>query len=132
MNSCFTVMMVGDCGSAPWMYPQLFWEAGVLCYLLSLDAYAMGLTASGIGSFFDKQGTLPPSDSRLPFFFLTFSFSPSLFDVSIKNDEWMQLTIYLPVSFFQIWVFYFFIFASSRSRFLEMFLKKSIHTYVSW
>ncbi|CAA7410779.1 unnamed protein product [Spirodela intermedia] len=59
MNSCFTMMMVRVCGgvpgSVPSNYPQLFWEAGVLCYLLSLDAYAMGLTASGIGSFFDKQ-----------------------------------------------------------------------------
>ncbi|KAL3699790.1 hypothetical protein R1sor_017812 [Riccia sorocarpa] len=37
----------------PWMYPRLFWEAGLLGQVLYLEATAMGVAATGIGCYFD-------------------------------------------------------------------------------
>ncbi|MCO5554425.1 hypothetical protein L7F22_007955 [Adiantum nelumboides] len=37
----------------PWMYPRLFWESGVLGQLLYLEAHAIGISATGIGCYFD-------------------------------------------------------------------------------
>ncbi|KAL2652087.1 hypothetical protein R1flu_020215 [Riccia fluitans] len=37
----------------PWMYPRLFWEAGLLGHVLYLEATAMGVSATGIGCYFD-------------------------------------------------------------------------------
>lgn len=36
-----------------WMYPRLFWETGALGQLLYLEAHAVGISATGIGCFFD-------------------------------------------------------------------------------
>lgn len=36
-----------------WMYPRLFWETGVLGQVLYLEAHAVGISATGIGCFFD-------------------------------------------------------------------------------
>ncbi|XP_050900777.1 uncharacterized protein LOC127107540 [Lathyrus oleraceus] len=35
------------------MYPRLFWETGVLGQVLYLEAHAVGISATGIGCFFD-------------------------------------------------------------------------------
>lgn len=40
------------------MYPRLFWETGVLGQVLYLEAHAAGLSATGIGCFFDDPGML--------------------------------------------------------------------------
>ncbi|KAL5133038.1 putative nitroreductase MJ1384 [Glycine soja] len=37
-----------------WMYPRLFWETGVLGQVLYLEAHAIGISATGIGCFFDN------------------------------------------------------------------------------
>lgn len=39
-----------------WMYPRLFWETGALGQLLYLEAHAVGISATGIGCFFDDPG----------------------------------------------------------------------------
>ncbi|KAJ7950961.1 Nitroreductase family protein [Quillaja saponaria] len=39
-----------------WMYPRLFWETGVLGQVLYLEAHAVGVSATGIGCFFDDPG----------------------------------------------------------------------------
>ncbi len=36
-----------------WMYPRLFWEAGLLGQVLYLEAEAAGIRATGIGCYFD-------------------------------------------------------------------------------
>ena len=41
-----------------WMYPRLFWETGVLGQVLYLEAHAVGISATGIGCFFDDPGML--------------------------------------------------------------------------
>ena len=41
-----------------WMYPRLFWETGVLGQVLYLEAHAIGISATGIGCFFDDPGML--------------------------------------------------------------------------
>lgn len=38
---------------APWVYRQLFWEAGMLGQVLYLEAEAAGLRGTGIGCYFD-------------------------------------------------------------------------------
>lgn len=47
-----------------WMYPRLFWETGVLGQVLYLEAHAVGISATGIGCYFDDPGTI----SSLTFF----------------------------------------------------------------
>ena len=39
--------------NAPWVYRQLFWEAGMLGQVLYLEAEAAGVRGTGIGCFFD-------------------------------------------------------------------------------
>lgn len=39
-----------------WMYPRLFWETGVLGQVLYLEAHALGISATGIGCYFDDDG----------------------------------------------------------------------------
>lgn len=41
-----------------WMYPRLFWETGVLGQVLYLEAHAIGISATGIGCFFDNPGMI--------------------------------------------------------------------------
>ncbi|XP_073045213.1 uncharacterized protein [Primulina eburnea] len=57
-DGCFSLGMVAclernlrDIGA--WMYPRLFWETGVLGQVLYLEAHAVGVSATGIGCFFD-------------------------------------------------------------------------------
>ena len=38
---------------APWHYPRLYWEAGLIGQVLYLEAEAKGLRGTGIGCFFD-------------------------------------------------------------------------------
>jgi SagB-type dehydrogenase family enzyme len=38
---------------APWLYPRLFWEAGLIGQALYLEAEAQGLRGTGIGCYFD-------------------------------------------------------------------------------
>ncbi|KAH7307337.1 hypothetical protein KP509_22G054900 [Ceratopteris richardii] len=54
---CFTVGMIGRMDTikekGAWMYPRLHWECGVLGQLLYLEAHAFGVSATGIGCYFD-------------------------------------------------------------------------------
>ncbi|XP_030535462.1 uncharacterized protein LOC115744425 [Rhodamnia argentea] len=57
-DGCFSLGMVAHlepvlCEKGPWMYPRLFWETGVLGQVLYLEAHAVGISATGIGCFFD-------------------------------------------------------------------------------
>ncbi|KAK3195027.1 hypothetical protein Dsin_026337 [Dipteronia sinensis] len=57
-DGCFSLGMVAHFDSAlrnknAWMYPRLFWETGVLGQVLYLEAHAIGISATGIGCFFD-------------------------------------------------------------------------------
>jgi len=38
---------------APWRYPELFWEAGLIGQVLYLEAEAQGFRGTGIGCYFD-------------------------------------------------------------------------------
>ncbi|KAA8515922.1 hypothetical protein F0562_019101 [Nyssa sinensis] len=57
-DGCFSLGMVAHFeptlrDKAVWMYPRLFWETGVLGQVLYLEAHAVGISATGIGCFFD-------------------------------------------------------------------------------
>ncbi|XP_010540251.1 PREDICTED: uncharacterized protein LOC104814083 [Tarenaya hassleriana] len=57
-DGCFSLGMVARFEPAlrekfPWMYPRLFWETGVLGQVLYLEAHAIGISATGIGCYFD-------------------------------------------------------------------------------
>ncbi|XP_030468548.2 uncharacterized protein LOC115687208 [Syzygium oleosum] len=57
-DGCFSLGMVAHLepvlsDKGPWMYPRLFWETGVLGQILYLEAHAVGISATGIGCFFD-------------------------------------------------------------------------------
>ncbi|CAI0626946.1 unnamed protein product [Linum tenue] len=57
-DGCFSLGMVARFepalrGKGAWMYPRLFWETGVLGQVLYLEAHAVGVSATGIGCFFD-------------------------------------------------------------------------------
>lgn len=57
-DGCFSLGMVAHfeptlCQKGAWMYPRLFWETGVLGQVLYLEAHGVGLSATGIGCFFD-------------------------------------------------------------------------------
>lgn len=67
-HGCFSLGMVARFETTlreknAWMYPRLFWETGVLGQVLYLEAHAVGISATGIGCYFDDPGT--------DFFFLT-------------------------------------------------------------
>lgn len=60
-DGCFSLGMVAHFepalqGKGVWMYPRLFWETGVLGQVLYLEAHAVGISATGIGCFFDDPG----------------------------------------------------------------------------
>ncbi|GFP97895.1 hypothetical protein PHJA_001933600 [Phtheirospermum japonicum] len=60
-DGCFSLGMVARVEptlreKGAWMYPRLFWETGVLGQVLYLEAYAVGVSATGIGCFFDDPG----------------------------------------------------------------------------
>jgi nitroreductase len=57
-DGCFSVAMLAEFRApleryGAWMYPRLYWEAGMIGQLLYLEAEAAGLRATGIGCFFD-------------------------------------------------------------------------------
>ncbi|PIN15127.1 hypothetical protein CDL12_12226 [Handroanthus impetiginosus] len=57
-DGCFSLGMVARLEPTlqergAWMYPRLFWETGVLGQVLYLEAHAIGVSATGIGCFFD-------------------------------------------------------------------------------
>ncbi len=57
-DGAFSLGMLADFDAmvqtqSPWMYPRLFWEAGLIGQVLYLEAEAAGLRATGIGCFFD-------------------------------------------------------------------------------
>lgn len=57
-DGCFSLGMVAHFEptlrkKGVWMYPRLFWETGVLGQVLYLEAHAVGISATGIGCFFD-------------------------------------------------------------------------------
>ncbi|CAH8390859.1 unnamed protein product [Eruca vesicaria subsp. sativa] len=57
-DGCFSLGMVARFESVmrekgSWMYPRLFWETGVIGQVLYLEAHAMGISATGIGCYFD-------------------------------------------------------------------------------
>jgi len=60
-DGCFSLGMVAHFeptlhSKGAWMYPRLFWETGVLGQVLYLEAHAVGISATGIGCFFDDPG----------------------------------------------------------------------------
>ncbi|XP_072954280.1 uncharacterized protein [Typha angustifolia] len=57
-DGCFSLGMVAHFEPVlreknAWMYPRLFWETGVLGQVLYLEAHAVGISATGIGCYFD-------------------------------------------------------------------------------
>ncbi|XP_042385337.1 uncharacterized protein LOC121976961 [Zingiber officinale] len=57
-DGCFSLGMVARFEpilheKGAWMYPRLFWETGVLGQVLYLEAHAVGISATGIGCYFD-------------------------------------------------------------------------------
>ncbi|KAF5731651.1 hypothetical protein HS088_TW18G00335 [Tripterygium wilfordii] len=57
-DGCFSLGMVAHFeptlrDKGVWMYPRLFWETGVLGQVLYLEAHAVGISATGIGCYFD-------------------------------------------------------------------------------
>ncbi|CAN6486414.1 unnamed protein product [Victoria cruziana] len=57
-DGCFSLGMVAHFqptlrAKHVWMYPRLFWESGVLGQVLYLEAHAVGISATGIGCYFD-------------------------------------------------------------------------------
>ncbi|KAK4419303.1 hypothetical protein Salat_2343200 [Sesamum alatum] len=60
-DGCFSLDMVAHLEPTlqergAWMYPRLFWGIGVLGQVLYLEAHALGVSATGIGCFFDDPG----------------------------------------------------------------------------
>lgn len=69
-DGCFSLGMIAHFeptlrNKGSWMYPRLFWETGVLGQVLYLEAHAVGISATGIGCFFDDPGI-----SSLPTLFI--------------------------------------------------------------
>jgi nitroreductase len=58
-DGVFSLAMIARFGSvlekAPWRYPALFWEAGMIGQVLYLEAEAHGVSATGIGCYFDDS-----------------------------------------------------------------------------
>lgn len=57
-DSCFSLGMIAQYEEpltlhGPWLYPRLFWEAGVIGQVLYLEAEAAGIRSTGIGCYFD-------------------------------------------------------------------------------
>lgn len=56
-DGAFSLGMLADYAPSlthgPWVYRQLFWEAGILGHVLYLEAEAAGVQGTGIGCYFD-------------------------------------------------------------------------------
>ncbi|MBS7690817.1 SagB/ThcOx family dehydrogenase [Pseudomonas lalucatii] len=69
-DGCVAVAMLARFDQAlsagPWRYPRLYWECGQIGQLLYLEAEAAGLSATGIGCYFDEavHELLGLADSR--------------------------------------------------------------------
>ncbi|NQD93683.1 SagB/ThcOx family dehydrogenase, partial [Pseudomonas sp. CrR25] len=69
-DGCVAVAMLARFDQAlmagPWRYPRLYWECGQIGQLLYLEAEAAGLSATGIGCYFDEavHELLGCADSR--------------------------------------------------------------------
>ncbi|WP_215730975.1 nitroreductase family protein [Pseudomonas lalucatii] len=69
-DGCVAVAMLARLDQAlsagPWRYPRLYWECGQIGQLLYLEAEAAGLSATGIGCYFDEavHELLGLADSR--------------------------------------------------------------------
>jgi hypothetical protein len=62
-HGCFSLGMIARFEpvlheKGEWMYPRLFWETGILGQVLYLEAHAIGISATGIGCYFDDTGKL--------------------------------------------------------------------------
>lgn len=60
-DGCFSLGMIAHFEPVlheknAWMYPRLFWETGVLGQMFYLEAHAVGISATGIGCYFDNDG----------------------------------------------------------------------------
>ncbi|XP_042504336.1 uncharacterized protein LOC122081329 [Macadamia integrifolia] len=58
-DGCFSLGMVARFEPTlseknAWMYPRLFWETGILGQILYLEPHAVGISATGIGCYFDE------------------------------------------------------------------------------
>jgi SagB-type dehydrogenase family enzyme len=57
-DSCYALGMMGafeGVQAAPWRYPRLYWECGLVGQTLYLEAEAAGIRATGIGCYFDDE-----------------------------------------------------------------------------
>ncbi|KAL5550905.1 hypothetical protein UlMin_001081 [Ulmus minor] len=58
-HGCFSLGMIAHfepvLREKVWMYPRLFWETGVLGQVLYLEPHAIGISATGIGCYFDDH-----------------------------------------------------------------------------
>jgi hypothetical protein len=57
-DGCFSVVMLSRFKktlqkTGAWLYPQLYWECGIIGQVLYLEAEAMSIQGTGIGCFFD-------------------------------------------------------------------------------
>ena len=57
-DGCFSLGMIAEYAApltrhGPWLYPRLFWEAGLIGQVLYLEAEAAGIRSTGIGCYFD-------------------------------------------------------------------------------
>ena len=57
-DGCFSLGMIAEYEApltrhGPWLYPRLFWEAGLIGQVLYLEAEAAGIRSTGIGCYFD-------------------------------------------------------------------------------
>ncbi|KAK3019551.1 hypothetical protein RJ639_004392 [Escallonia herrerae] len=71
-DGCFSLGMLAHLSptlhdKGVWMYPRLFWETGVLGQVLYLEAHAVGISATGIGCFFDDPGVGASMSKDVPF-----------------------------------------------------------------
>ena len=60
-DGCFSLAMLSRFEqplkqTGAWLYPQLYWECGIIGQVLYLEAEAMGIQGTGIGCFFDDPG----------------------------------------------------------------------------
>jgi SagB-type dehydrogenase family enzyme len=58
-DGCFSLGMIAEFesplkGFGAWLYPRLFWEAGMIGQVLYLEAEAHGIRGTGIGCYFDE------------------------------------------------------------------------------
>ncbi|MEX6504118.1 SagB/ThcOx family dehydrogenase [Pseudomonas zhanjiangensis] len=91
-DGCVAVAMLARFDAAltagPWRYPRLYWECGQIGQLLYLEAEAAGLSATGIGCYFDDavHDLLGVADSRWQ----------SLYHFTLGRAVWDERLLSLP------------------------------------